>query len=208
MSEKTPETQVPTPAAAATQPPAKKEGKSEAIQMLAVAAVAAAIGVGIYFFMHRGGAAESPTPPPASQLGAMSPDAKTGTTASAGTSGFVVIDSDKIASNALRAVQKEFQDNPAILPHLGEVGRIVGADIQAQSAAYVQRGLLVYNASGLLGYPAAVDRTPEIEKKVMADVQASVQHWIETAPKGAQPSTEMSTPAPQTTQQMTPGFEP
>jgi flagellar basal body-associated protein FliL len=204
VSEKAPETQTPTAAVEAPQPSPKKEGVSEIIQILVVAVAAAAIGVGIYFFMYRGGSAGSPATPPASQIGNLSSGAKPETPSLATNGGFVVIDSDKIASNALRAVQKEFQDNPSILPHLGEIGRIVGSDIQAQSAAYVQRGLLVYNASGLLGYPAAADRTPEVEQKVMADVQASVRRWIETAPKDAQPSTEMTAPAPQTI----PGFEP
>lgn len=198
MSENTSEIQAPTPSG--EKPDQKKEGASEILQILAVAVAAAVLGVGGYFLIHRSAPVSS-----GEQAGQAAPaPAAAGSDAarSSAPTGFVVIDSDHIASSALRAVQQAFQDNPAILPHLGEVGRIVGADIQAQARAYVSQGLLVYNASGLLGYPASVDRTQEVEKKVMADVKASVQRWIETASKAA------PTPEPAQEPQTTPGFEP
>lgn len=186
-SEATPPGNAPAPTAAG-----RRRRAFEAMQMVAVAAFAAAVGVGIVYLLQsqraRGTAPGTDRP----AAGATGPTATSPS--------FVVIDSDAIGAKALATVQQAFRSDPRLMPHLGDIGRIVGKDVQQAAQGYAAQGEIVYRASSLLAYPVTSDRTAVVQQHVMADVQAMVQRW------SAQPSAQVSpTPAASHAQ---PGFEP
>lgn len=167
----TQDTKVDGGTSAAAEQPKAKEGGGEIVQTLAAIVAAALVGIGGSFLWRWHQASARPARTPA---------------AVAATGPYVVIDSDAIGAKALQLVQQAFQRNPALLPHIGEVGKIVGGDVNALAQQYAAQGDVVYMASAFLAYPPAADRTDAVEQRVLADVQQHIARWSQEKAAPAQ----------------------
>jgi hypothetical protein len=182
-----------------------KSGISEIVQILLVALASLVLAVaGMKFFSGSNGHSGNQKVVAASATETAGTE-KPGTTQSAG---FVVINSDKIGAQALANMQKALKDHPGLLSHLGDVGRIVGADVNSAAQAYSAQGLLVYRAQSLLAYPPQADKTQVVQAIVDKDVNDKMQKWL------SEPQAQTASPSPMPLQPQVqgqvdqPGFEP
>jgi hypothetical protein len=104
---------------------------------------------------------------------------------------FVVVNSGEVATAVLQSLDKtpsvaRLRDRPA------EVGALVGKGIRAAAAQYAKHGVIVLDSALALGYPKAVDVTPEVTKSVMADLAALAAN----SPSPAERPASATNPAP------------
>jgi hypothetical protein len=184
---------------------------SEVAQILAVAVGAAVLGIGAYFFMHHDKDATSSSGERVMAVAASNANPSTPGAFAAGVppTGFVVINTDVIVAQALKTMQDALKSNQSLLPHLGQIGAIVGKDISDQAQAYLKQGLVVYGANAFLAYPSDADRTLPVKDKVMADVQARLRAWtLESGQSATQKQPVPTVQIPEAPMGQAPGFEP